>query len=88
MSDSTATITHKALAKAGSDDEIETLRKRLARAISHGQTMIANFTGSVRRQAGRADKAIRAKPYHAIGIATGAALIAGFIISRSRRGSR
>jgi ElaB/YqjD/DUF883 family membrane-anchored ribosome-binding protein len=71
-----------------STDTIEPLRERVSRMISDGRTAIGNLSTSVRRQAGRANKSIRANPYRAIGIAAGVGLLAGYIFSRTRRARR
>ncbi len=71
-----------------STDTVAPLRERVSQMISDGRAAIGNFSTSVRRQAGRANKSIRANPYQAIGIAAGAGLLAGYIYSRSRRAHR
>jgi ElaB/YqjD/DUF883 family membrane-anchored ribosome-binding protein len=71
-----------------STETIEPLRERVSRMISDSRTALGNLSTSVRRQAGRANKSIRANPYQAIGIAAGVGLLAGYIISRSRRARR
>lgn len=72
----------EALGHSGNDDQIDELRERLRKAVSDGETMIHNLTATVRRQAQRADEAIRANPYQTAAIATGIGLLAGFLISR------
>ena len=42
---------------------------------------------AVRAKAASVDKTIRAKPYQSLGIAAGAGLVAGYIISRKRKPS-
>lgn len=70
------------------NDTVEPLRERVGRMINDGRVAIGNFSASVRRQAGRADKTIRSNPYRSLGIAAGAGLLIGYIVSRSRRGRR
>ncbi len=71
-----------------STETVEPLRERVSRMISDGRAAIGNLSSSVRRQAVRADKSIRSNPYRAIGIAAGVGLLAGFIVSRTRRARR
>jgi ElaB/YqjD/DUF883 family membrane-anchored ribosome-binding protein len=66
-------------------ETIEPLRDRVGRMISESRAAIGKFSTSVRRQAGRTDKSIRANPYRAISIAAGVGLLAGYIYSRTRR---
>jgi ElaB/YqjD/DUF883 family membrane-anchored ribosome-binding protein len=72
----------EALGSAGNDDQIDELRDRLREAVADGETMLHNLTANVKRQAQRADEAIRANPYQTAAIATGIGLLAGFLISR------
>jgi ElaB/YqjD/DUF883 family membrane-anchored ribosome-binding protein len=71
-----------------SNETLEPLRDRVGQMIADGRVAIGNFSASVRRQATRANKSIRANPYQAIGIAAGAGLLAGFIFSRTRQSRR
>jgi ElaB/YqjD/DUF883 family membrane-anchored ribosome-binding protein len=48
------------------------------------RTQVKSVAKAARRQASRADDVIRAKPYHAIGIAAAVSLIAGYLIARRR----
>jgi ElaB/YqjD/DUF883 family membrane-anchored ribosome-binding protein len=72
----------EALGSSGDGDQIEELRERLRDAVSEGQNLIHNLGTNLKRQAKRADEAIRANPYQTIGIATGVGLLAGFLLSR------
>jgi ElaB/YqjD/DUF883 family membrane-anchored ribosome-binding protein len=72
----------EALGHSGDDDQIDELRDRLREAVSDGETMLHNLTANVKKQAQRADQAIRANPYQTAAIATGIGLLAGFLISR------
>jgi ElaB/YqjD/DUF883 family membrane-anchored ribosome-binding protein len=72
----------EALGSSAEGDEIEELRERLRDAVANGQNLIANLTDTVKRQARRADDAIRSNPYQTIGIATVVGLIAGYLLSR------
>jgi ElaB/YqjD/DUF883 family membrane-anchored ribosome-binding protein len=63
-------------------DEIEELRERLRDVVAEGQSSIRNLSDSLRRQAGRADEAIRENPYQSLGIAAGVGVVAGILISR------
>jgi len=67
--------------------EVRALRDRLDAVLAHGQTAMKSLSDAARRQAGRADDAIRANPYPSIGVAAGAGLIAGFLLSRAFTGS-
>jgi ElaB/YqjD/DUF883 family membrane-anchored ribosome-binding protein len=66
----------------------EPLRERVSQMVSDGWAALGNLSAAVRRQAGRANQSIRANPYRAMGIAAGAGLLAGYIVSRNRRARR
>jgi ElaB/YqjD/DUF883 family membrane-anchored ribosome-binding protein len=66
----------EALGHSGNDDQIDELRDRLR------ETLLHNLTANVKKQAQRADQAIRANPYQTAAIATGIGLLAGFLIAR------
>ena len=70
------------------NETLEPIRERVGRMINDSRAAIGNFSASVRRQAGRADKTIRSNPYRSLGIAAGAGLLMGFIYARSRRSRR
>ena len=74
-----------ALSQAGdtASDEVQALRERLRDVLEDGQETVKNLTAAARRQAARADEAIRANPYQAIGIAAAVGLLAGYLITRS-----
>jgi ElaB/YqjD/DUF883 family membrane-anchored ribosome-binding protein len=61
-------------------EDIQALRDRL-------RAQVKTVAKAARRQASRADDVIRAKPYHAIGIAAAIGLIAGLLIARRRSAS-
>lgn len=64
--------------------DLQALRDRLRDTISGVQTRVKTIAKAARKQASRADDTIRAKPYHAIGIAVGVGILAGFLIGRRR----
>lgn len=64
-------------------DKVTELRARLRDAIAAGQARMQDVAAAARRQAARADEAIRENPYAAIGIAAGVALVAGYLLSRN-----
>jgi|SRR5580658_3829902 ElaB/YqjD/DUF883 family membrane-anchored ribosome-binding protein len=66
-------------------DEIDELRERLRDAIADGQNLVGKLSDNLRRQARRADEAIRANPYQTAGIAAGVGLLVGFLLSRRGR---
>jgi ElaB/YqjD/DUF883 family membrane-anchored ribosome-binding protein len=57
--------------------DLQALRDRI-------QVQVKSLAKAARRRASQADDAIRAKPYHAMGIAAGIGLIAGLLIARRR----
>jgi ElaB/YqjD/DUF883 family membrane-anchored ribosome-binding protein len=67
--------------------EVQALRDRLRQVLSEGRHTIKGLADAARRQAGRADDAIRANPYPTIGVAAGLGLIAGILLSRACAGS-
>jgi len=71
-------------ASGGDSDEIQELRERLRDVLADGKMSLKNVSDALRRQAARADDAIRSKPYQTIGAAAVVGLIAGLLISRSR----
>lgn len=71
---------------SGASDDVQDLRERLRDVLAEGQSTMKNLSDTFRRQAARADEAVRAKPYQTIAIAATVGLLAGFLISRS--GSR
>jgi ElaB/YqjD/DUF883 family membrane-anchored ribosome-binding protein len=74
-------------ANAGDSDEVQELRERLRDVLADGKMTLKNVSESLRRQAGRADDVIRAKPYQTIGAAAVVGLLAGFLLSRNRSNS-
>jgi ElaB/YqjD/DUF883 family membrane-anchored ribosome-binding protein len=66
----------------GDSDDIQALRERLRTVISDGEGTLRQITATLRRQAGRADDAIRAKPYQSLGLAVGVGVIAGLLLAR------
>ena len=65
-------------------EEIQALRSRLQDGIAGVRTKVKSAAKAVKRQAVATDKKIRAKPYHAMSIAAGAGVVAGYIIARKR----
>jgi ElaB/YqjD/DUF883 family membrane-anchored ribosome-binding protein len=67
--------------------KIKTLRDRLQDGKKAAVTQVKRAAAVVREKAASVDKTIRAKPYQSLGVAAGAGLVAGYIISRRRRSS-
>jgi|HubBroStandDraft_5_1064220.scaffolds.fasta_scaffold72903_2 ElaB/YqjD/DUF883 family membrane-anchored ribosome-binding protein len=63
---------------------IQALREKVQDGTKVAITKVKKAAASVRAQAVRADKTIRAKPYQSLGVAAGAGLVAGYLISRRR----
>ncbi len=74
-------------AQGADSDEIQHLRERLRDVLAEGKMTLKKVTENVRRQAGRADEAIRSKPYQSIGAAAVVGLVAGLLLSRGRSSS-
>lgn len=66
------------------EGKIRAVSARLQSGIASVKARAKGVARAVGKQASRADRAIRAKPYHSIGVAAGAALVAGYLISRKR----
>jgi ElaB/YqjD/DUF883 family membrane-anchored ribosome-binding protein len=64
--------------------EVQELRERLREVLADGKMTLRRVAENIRRQAGRADDAIRSKPYQTIGAAAAVGLIAGLLLSRNR----
>jgi ElaB/YqjD/DUF883 family membrane-anchored ribosome-binding protein len=62
---------------------VQALRDRLDAMLSDGRSTLKNLAAGARRQAARADDAIRENPYPSIGIAAGVGLVAGLLLSRA-----
>jgi ElaB/YqjD/DUF883 family membrane-anchored ribosome-binding protein len=77
---------NRAIDQAGrkSTGEIRSLSARLQTSIAGVKTRAKGIAKAVGKQASRADKKIRAKPYQSIGVAAGAALVAGYLMARKR----
>jgi ElaB/YqjD/DUF883 family membrane-anchored ribosome-binding protein len=77
---------NRVIDKAGrkSTGEIRSLSARLQTSIAGVKTRAKGIAKAVSKQASRADKKIRAKPYQSIGVAAGAALVAGYLMARKR----
>jgi ElaB/YqjD/DUF883 family membrane-anchored ribosome-binding protein len=67
-----------------STGEVKSLSARLQTGIAGVKTRAKGIATAVSKQASRADKKIRAKPYQTIGVAAGAALVAGYLMARKR----
>jgi ElaB/YqjD/DUF883 family membrane-anchored ribosome-binding protein len=63
---------------------IQSLRDRFQDGKKAAVTKVKRAAVAVKAQAVRVDKKIRAKPYQSLGIAAGAGLVAGYLISRRR----
>jgi ElaB/YqjD/DUF883 family membrane-anchored ribosome-binding protein len=63
---------------------IRDIKSRIGDGIEVAKVRAGRAARTVRKQAMRADKAVRAKPYHAIAIAAGAGLLTGYIAARRR----
>jgi ElaB/YqjD/DUF883 family membrane-anchored ribosome-binding protein len=63
---------------------IKTLRGKIQDGTKAAITKVKSAGTAVRAGAVRVDKTIRAKPYQSLGVAAGAGLVAGFLISRRR----
>jgi ElaB/YqjD/DUF883 family membrane-anchored ribosome-binding protein len=68
-------------------DGVQTLREKIQDGTKVAVVKAKRIGTAVRAQAIRADKKIRAKPYHSMGIAAGAGLIAGYLLTRKRKAS-
>jgi ElaB/YqjD/DUF883 family membrane-anchored ribosome-binding protein len=79
-----ARLAKRALARAETTREVQSLTSRLRTGIAGARTRAKRVAKAVSKQAARADKTIRAKPYHSIGVAAGAGLVAGYLIARRR----
>lgn len=66
-------------------EEIHALRERLRSAIDEGKATARHAMEVAREQASRADEAVRAHPYAAIGVAAGVGLLAGLVLGRQTR---
>jgi ElaB/YqjD/DUF883 family membrane-anchored ribosome-binding protein len=63
---------------------IQSLSDRFQDGKNAALTKVKTAAKAVRAQAARVDKTIRAKPYQSLGVAAGAGLVAGYLISRRR----
>jgi len=64
--------------------KLESLRDSFQNGKKAAVTKVKSAATAVRAQAARVDKTIRAKPHQSLGIAAGAGLVAGYLISRRR----
>jgi ElaB/YqjD/DUF883 family membrane-anchored ribosome-binding protein len=73
-----------ALSNAGehATDEIKALSERLRESLAGFQAQLKSMAKVVRRRASEMDDRIRTNPYQSLGIAAGAGLVAGYLISR------
>jgi ElaB/YqjD/DUF883 family membrane-anchored ribosome-binding protein len=65
-------------------DQIKDFRSRVREGIEGAKDRVSHAAKAVRKQAVRTDKVIRAKPYHAIAIVAGVALLTGYLFGRRR----
>jgi ElaB/YqjD/DUF883 family membrane-anchored ribosome-binding protein len=79
--DAKATISRNGTEAAA---KVQSLRDRFQDGKKAAITKVKTAAKAVRVQAAKVDKTIRAKPYQSLGVAAGAGLIAGYIISRRR----
>ena len=77
----------KALSAAGdqASEEVTALRIRLREALAEGKVKARLAYEYAREQAARADEAVHAHPYVAIGIAAGIGVLAGTLLGRNCR---
>jgi ElaB/YqjD/DUF883 family membrane-anchored ribosome-binding protein len=64
--------------------KIKRLKSSIRSGIAGAKARANNAVKAVRKGAARTDKAVRAKPYHAIAIAAGAGLLTGYLAARRR----
>jgi len=64
--------------------KLQGLRDRFQDGKKAAVTTVKRAAATVRVKAAAVDKTIRAKPYQSLGIAAGAGLVAGYLISRRR----
>jgi ElaB/YqjD/DUF883 family membrane-anchored ribosome-binding protein len=64
--------------------KVKSLGDRLQDGKKAAVTQVKRAAKSVRVKAAAVDKTIRAKPYHALSVAAGAGIVAGYLISRRR----
>lgn len=64
--------------------KIRRLKSTIRNGIAGAKVRASNAAKAVRKGAARTDKAVRAKPYHAIAIAAGAGLLTGYLAARRR----
>jgi ElaB/YqjD/DUF883 family membrane-anchored ribosome-binding protein len=69
---------------ASAAKKVQSLGERLRDGKTAAVTQVKRAAKAVRTQAARVDKTIRAKPYQSLGVAAGAGLVAGYLISRRR----
>ena len=67
--------------KEGHGADLDDIRSRLSEAVDQGKAFAADFGKNIKRQAARADDAIRANPYPTIGVAVGLGVVVGILIS-------
>jgi ElaB/YqjD/DUF883 family membrane-anchored ribosome-binding protein len=79
--DATASISRNGTRAAS---KIESLRDSFLEGKKVALAKVKGAATAVRAKAVRVDKTIRAKPYQSLGIAAGAGLVAGYLISRRR----
>ncbi|HEY4989849.1 MAG TPA: DUF883 C-terminal domain-containing protein [Opitutaceae bacterium] len=63
---------------------IKGLRERFQEGKKAALKRVRRAAAAVRSQAAGVDKKVRAKPYQALGLAAGAGIVAGYLISRRR----
>lgn len=67
--------------------KVQSLGERLKASKKVAITQVKRAATAVRTKAAQVDKTIRTKPYQSLGVAAGAGLVAGYLISRRRSNS-
>jgi ElaB/YqjD/DUF883 family membrane-anchored ribosome-binding protein len=77
---------HELLGAAGGDvaDKAKVIRDRVATALESAEETLDTVNKTVRSGATAADRAIRAKPYHAAGIALAIGILLGLFMRKDK----
>ena len=65
-------------------NKVQSLRDRIKDGKKAALIAVKRTATAVKAKAAKVDKTIRAKPYKSLGVAVGAGLVAGYLISRRR----
>jgi ElaB/YqjD/DUF883 family membrane-anchored ribosome-binding protein len=68
-----------------SEESISHLHDQAGQALADGQETLERAAEFARKQAAWADERVRANPYAAIGVATSAGLLIGYLFARNFR---